>query len=168
MHLVIKFIFFFWLPVVLAGDTIWDFIPEQPPNTSPNVNLLVRQQYYCPSGTTSWTSYTTIFYETILGVTYTYTYTIQVGDGTTRTAGLGTPTATPTPTTPLPGVTTPTVTPPKFPTPSLPTSSSNSTSTTSSRAPAFTAQLSAGTTDHFPTSSSVLVTILCALGLILG
>ncbi|KAG8686495.1 hypothetical protein FRC11_008861, partial [Ceratobasidium sp. 423] len=81
---------------------------------------------------TSWTSYTTISYETTFGMTFAYT--IIVGDETTRTAGIDMPTAIPTPTTALPGITTPAVTSPRVPTPS-----SNSTSTTSSRAAAFTA-----------------------------
>ncbi|KDN38997.1 hypothetical protein RSAG8_09154, partial [Rhizoctonia solani AG-8 WAC10335] len=107
---------------------------------------------------TSWTSYTTISYETTLGMTFTYTFV--VGEGTTRTAGIGMPTTVPTAPTTVPDIATPTVKPPRFP-----TSSANSTSSTSSLAAAFTAQANSGTFGRCSTGIFILITGLCLLAL---
>ncbi|CAE7218338.1 unnamed protein product [Rhizoctonia solani] len=123
-------------------------------------------------GITSWTSFTTISYETTLGVTFTHTFV--VGEGTTRTAGIGTPTTVPAAPTTTPGiatsagaatltgVVTPTTTTPRIVTPLV---NSTSTSRTSTSAPAFTAQLSSGTVSYCSTSISVFVVGLCLLSL---
>ncbi|CAE6464740.1 unnamed protein product [Rhizoctonia solani] len=268
MRLITKLFFFSLLPVVLAD--LWGFTPDEPVGTSPNVNLLVRQQYYCPSGygvcpnrrsccplggrccsaggccgsgyycvsggccplgeictggvrgcsvsgtypcknesfccpsgatcyrdssgtprcgsgggdpdpdpttrttkttiratststststsVTSWTSYTTISYETMFGMTLTYTFVVE--EGSTRTVVIGVPSTVPSAPTSVPGIVTPTVTPPSIPTPPV-----NSTSSTSARAAAFTAQFNSGTIDHYPISISILVVGFCLLAL---
>ncbi|KAJ1305219.1 hypothetical protein OPQ81_000248 [Rhizoctonia solani] len=89
-----------------------------------------------PTTTTSWTSYTAISYETILGMTYTYT--LVVGEETTITDGIGMPT--------------------NIPAPARPT---GSTSTNSPGAPAFTGLSNSETVNHFATSLLVLATGLC-------
>ncbi|KAH7338236.1 hypothetical protein B0J17DRAFT_628763 [Rhizoctonia solani] len=136
--------------VGLVEATRTQILRPEPPSTSTSTSR----------NATAWTSYTTVSYETVMGVTFAYT--IVIGAETTVTAGIDMPTGTAIPTadTTVPGVGTPTTTPPK-----IPTSLKNSTSSTSSRAAAATF------TAHFFLDVILLITVYsntannCRLGL---
>ncbi|CAE6407372.1 unnamed protein product [Rhizoctonia solani] len=138
--------------------------PNPDPTTRTTRTTVQKTSTSTSTRTTSQTSYTTLSYETTLGIVVTYT--IVIGQTTTRTAGIAMPTSFSVVSITVPGLTNPTgiSMPTALPT-GIVSSLLNSNSSTSSRAPTFTAQASSGTINRFPSSISILVAGLCLLAL---